>query len=720
MSTYNVTGFAVERGYDPDTETEVVQNVSAVTLRVSFPDGQGFINYSILNATPYPGEQSTPVVDIGGGEAFGVLVYGPDVPGGAAGLPENAVDSIGYIDTPDGRHVIMVFEVPSDQSQGAVDLIFPIGGDALSIPTTVAQFNALDASIAGAGVVPSGTFIPDIDIQLSDFNGVVIENNNQVLGTFGDDTLTGTAGDDIIAGFEGDDALIGNGGNDTVDGGAGTDSVNFDVNEAQAVVNSDGLGGHTVTIGTDTITLISIEKLLFADSGTSPPPPPTGPSAWTIGDPHLLTLDGLGYDFHVVGEYVLLRGQAGQDVNGFEIQSRMTETTDDLGNPVPNVSVNAAIAMRAANGSEVMIDSTDASPLSVDGVAQALADGEFLEVGADRVYRVGDTYTTVFAGGDGTLNAGDTQVSVVVHSGRVDLSVRVSSEMAGKLEGLLGDGDGDMTNDVARADGTVLLRPLAFDDLYGGYRDDWRVDTEGQSLFTYDTGETLAGFYDPGKPGSVMTVDDFAAQDQQAAHQAAEGAGLQPGTVNYDNAVLDLLLTGDQGFVDSAANEEVAAPETATVAGTLDQGQTRAALDISVTDRLGDTVEGAQIGFSTGSSTARILADDLTGGDYQVQVGAGASGRAGGTMEFTNAGNMITVNDALEVLRAAVGLDSPGGTAPKWVFLDPNLDVSGTGRTSVPVEEGVDIAAIGASGAFASLDAVLLGDMADFNAQLPI
>ena len=73
-----------------------------------------------------------------------------------------------------------------------------------------------------------------------------------------------------------------------------------------------------------------------------------------------------------------------------------------------------------------------------------------------------------------------------------------------------------------------------------------------------------------------------------------------------------------------------------------------------------------------------------------------------------------------EVLRAAVGLVSPGGTAPKWVFLDPNLDVSGADRTSVPVEEGVDIAAIGASGAFASLDAVLLGDMADFNAQLPI
>ncbi len=300
----------------------------------------------------------------------------------------------------------------------------------------------------------------------------------------------------------------------------------------------------------------------------------------------------------------------------------------------------------------------------------------------------------------------------------------------------------------------MLERPLAFDDLYGGYRDDWRVDSEPDSLFTYDTGESLAGFYDPSKPGSVTTVDDFDLADQQAAQQQAEAAGLTPGTVNYDNAVLDFLLTGDQSFVESAANEEVAAPETASVASTLDQGQARATLQIDVKDRDGFDVDGAQVGFSAGNTTALSLADNDGGGDYSLSVGEGTSGRVNGTMEFTNASNTITSADALdvlrlavgfepswgtaegmdfvaadvtrdgqvtsadalEVLRAAAGFDSPGGTAPKWVFLDQNLDVSGADQNSVPTEEGVDIAAIGAGGAFVSLEAVLLGDMADFNA----
>lgn len=300
----------------------------------------------------------------------------------------------------------------------------------------------------------------------------------------------------------------------------------------------------------------------------------------------------------------------------------------------------------------------------------------------------------------------------------------------------------------------MLERPLAFDDLYGGYRDDWRVDSEPDSLFTYDTGESLAGSYDPSKPGSVTTVDDFDLADQQAAQQQAEAAGLTPGTVNYDNAVLDFLLTGDQSFVESAANEEVAAPETASVASTLDQGQARATLQIDVKDRDGFDVDGAQVGFSAGNTTALSLADNDGGGDYSLSVGEGTSGRVNGTMEFTNASNTITSADALdvlrlavgfepswgtaegmdfvaadvtrdgqvtsadalEVLRAAAGFDSPGGTAPKWVFLDQNLDVSGADQNSVPTEEGVDIAAIGAGGAFVSLEAVLLGDMADFNA----
>lgn len=604
----------------------------------------------------------------------------------------------------------------------------------------------------------------DADLEVGTVTGTAIVGGNQpfthtisniehLRGTDDNDRIAGDANDNRLEGRGGDDAFILVGGNDTVDGGDGNDQVFFGVTEDEATVTSDGTGNHTVVIGSDTITLTSVEDLIFeepGEPGPTPPAPSAATPAWTLGDPHLLTLDGLGYDFHAVGEYVLLRGQTGESVNGFEIQSRMTPAQDDAGVDLDNVSVNQAIAMRAANGDAVMIDSNDADPLSVNGTVQTIADGDFLDVGADRIYRAGDTYTMVFAGDDGTLNDGDTQVAVKVHDGRVDLSVRISDELAGRVEGLLGDGDGDKSNDVALADGTVLERPLAFEDLYGDYRDDWRVDAEADSLFTYDTGETLAGFYDPAKPGSVTTVDDFDPADQEAARQAAADAGLTPGTVNYDNAVLDFLLTGDPDFVESSASEDVAAPETTSVAPTLDAGQARATIQFTVEDRAGDGIDDALVGFSTGASTARSLADGMGSGAYSLSLGDGASGRASASKSLSEADSvsvgagdaldilrlavglepgfgpaqdldfvagdlnqdgLVTAGDALDALRHAVGLDTDN--APQWVFLDSDNLPTGLANDNVAYTPGVDIAAI-SDGLDVSLTGVLLGNMQDF------
>ena len=46
--------------------------------------------------------------------------------------------------------------------------------------------------------------------------------------------------------------------------------------------------------------------VLDDDAAIAPPPAPTGPAARIWGDPHLVSLDGLGYSFQAVGEFVLL------------------------------------------------------------------------------------------------------------------------------------------------------------------------------------------------------------------------------------------------------------------------------------------------------------------------------------------------------------------------------------------------------------------------------
>ncbi|ANB33451.1 hypothetical protein M2324_003856 [Rhodovulum sulfidophilum] len=274
-----------------------------------------------------------------------------------------------------------------------------------------------------------------------------------------------------------------------------------------------------------------------------PPLPPIGLTGWAAGDPHLATLDGVGYDFQAVGEYVLLRGVSAPS---FEVQARFL--------PVGNeVSVTSAIATNLG-GTAVMVDATDATPVTIDGVVTVIDDFSFVDVGNDRIYREDNTYTIIYAGTDGVVNAGDSRLIVDVVGDRVDLEVRFNSDLAGDLEGLLGNGDGDGSNDIALADGSVLDRPLAFEDLYGEYRDDWRVSDEVDSLFTYDDGESLAGFYDPDYPGSLVTLDELDPSVRAAAEQAVTDAGLTPGTANFNNAVLDFALTGDQSFIQSSLN----------------------------------------------------------------------------------------------------------------------------------------------------------------------
>ena len=370
--------------------------------------------------------------------------------------------------------------------------------------------------------------------------------NEQFEGGGGSDTISGGGGDDTLAGGEGDATLNGGSGSDiffvgngrTViqDFNAAEDSLDFSftglglVGRNTALANaSENLGETTVDLGNggtlifDNLTVGEVQALADPDAG-APPPPPSTPIAWTVGDPHLLTLDGVGYDFHAIGEFVLLRGTEGGTYSDFEIQSRMGPVLDDLGDPVPNVSANIAIAARLGNGEEVMIDAADDSPLSIGGVVRTIADGDAIDVGNDLISRDGDTYTVVFAGLDGTVGAGDARLSVIVRDGFVDMGVQISADMGGQVEGLLGDGNGNPDDDIALANGTVLERPLAFEDLYGNeegtnpnLRDDWRVTTEEQSLFTYDAGETLEGFYDADAPGGGPTDGFTEEQDERGA-----------------------------------------------------------------------------------------------------------------------------------------------------------------------------------------------------------
>ena len=72
-----------------------------------------------------------------------------------------------------------------------------------------------------------------------------------------------------------------------------------------------------------------------------------------------------------------------------------------------------------------------------------------------------------------------------------------------------------------------------------------------------------------------------------AARNAVENAGLTPGTVAFENALIDFLLTDDVAFIESSSTQTAPAPENSGSAGTLDPGETRVTLSVSLNDEGG-------------------------------------------------------------------------------------------------------------------------------------
>ncbi len=465
-----------------------------------------------------------------------------------------------------------------------------------------------------------------------------------------------------------------------------------------------------------------------------------GDTGWITGDPHIRTIDGVSYDFQAAGEFVALR-DTGSDL---EVQARFVPPPGDSN----SVSVMTAAALRS-DGDTVMIDVADANPLRINDQVTPLNDGASLTVGnGDQLSRSGTSYLFTDAGANGTVESGDTQISMSVFGNiMMNMDVTVADDLSGRIEGLLGDADGNGDNDIALADGTPLARPLAHEDLYGQFRDDWRVDSDTESLFTYDSSESLAGFYLPDYPSESADLGQFNQTELDDARQQLLNAGLTEGTVPFDNALLDFLLTGENAFVD-AAKALPDAPDatpilqleegqgTVTVSVTINGPGGVGGVDFSFLPGDGATAarETQQVGINPGRMDLTLVEGEagqlrasrvynpttdpeITAGDaleaLRLGVGLDPSWGAADGFDFIaadmNGDGKVTAGDALEILKVAVGLDT--SNQPEWNFVDSNADFSGAGTSNVP-DTGVTLPALQADTSL-TLQGLLVGNMDD-------
>ncbi|MBE9073279.1 VWD domain-containing protein [Microcystis sp. LEGE 08355] len=311
------------------------------------------------------------------------------------------------------------------------------------------------------------------------------------------------------------------------------------------------------------------------------------------GDVHLSTFDGKPYDLQAVGTFIYVKSLT----DDFQVQ-----TVQKPWYTGAQVSVNTAFAIRL-DGKTFVYDSELAigQELKVDGATYNLSSGGSALFGNTRIQRSGNQYTFTYAGLDGNFStADDNDVVIAADNGSyVDVFVNPSDDRAGSLQGLLGNGDGDSSNDFALRDGTNLGPNPSVQTIHTTFADSWRVG-KGESLFqttTFLTTLTKSTTVSPIDispidiieptpdpepvpfPKEFISLETLAKQDSDAVASAfaiAREFGIAEGAF-LNGAAFDFLVTGDKTFLlgaKQAANlalqSEFQNGDTATPLGSIE------------------------------------------------------------------------------------------------------------------------------------------------------
>ena len=256
--------------------------------------------------------------------------------------------------------------------------------------------------------------------------------------------------------------------------------------------------------------------------------------AW--GDVHIVTYNGLKYDFQEVGEFTLAQSRIAGD--SFDIQLRLQPW---FANNTVSVITQVAVSLGT---DRVTFDVTRPDTIDVDGVASTLSatnptvtlNGGTLSYVSSNVFQV--NWTT---GEEATITDMGKYLNV---SDGIPLSLPNS------VGGLQGE-DAGQANDFQLPDGTVLPQPLTYDQLHQEFADGWRV-SQAASLFDYPAGEGTANFTDRNFPADVVPLSSLPAGMVASAAALVAAAGItDPGIAQ--SAEQDYLATGDASFIASSA-----------------------------------------------------------------------------------------------------------------------------------------------------------------------
>ncbi|WP_157736226.1 VWD domain-containing protein [Granulosicoccus antarcticus] len=306
------------------------------------------------------------------------------------------------------------------------------------------------------------------------------------------------------------------------------------------------------------------------------------------GDPHMITRDGLRFNFHQEGDYALVVADE------LEVQVRL------LG----SIGYTNGVAVRAGQHTVSIDDSFEEnSGLNINGELVFLSSGDWYEL-ADPdflIQRIEDGFRIEVDGFVKLAISGTT------------LTVQLNKRFAGATTGLLGDGDGDPGNDLRTAAGASVA--YTQEELYGSYADDWRRVGDA-SLFLTPFNYTT----DPseGAGPQIQTLDELDPEIRRQARLQCLAAGVELGA-GLDECTFDVAVTGDASLINDALSLRERFPGTLSAASILGKDVTAFTLEHNASVALNIPANGAG-NLETDTALDRYRLADAVGEPQLLQL----------------------------------------------------------------------------------------------------
>jgi hypothetical protein len=254
------------------------------------------------------------------------------------------------------------------------------------------------------------------------------------------------------------------------------------------------------------------------------------------GEPHVVTWDGLWYEFQAIGDFVLATND--RDVM---VQSRMAPWIYDT-----RFTVNMAAAMKVGTHKVSFYADreahlwVDGAPLAMDCAAQDACNTTYDLAGGGQIRHLkalpwDDSYLVILPNRRG-------EMLVSVNAGEA-VHLHFKKWITGDISGLLGTANRNINDDLRTRSGETLPQPSDADTLYNVYGESWRVKP-AESLFDAPSSTAVSNLRHIDASARIMTLDDLAPEEVAFGKQACAAHGIVD-PILAEGCALDVGMSGD-------------------------------------------------------------------------------------------------------------------------------------------------------------------------------